>query len=162
LQAGEADLAIGFLPWLDTGFYQQTLFAQNWICLANAQHPRVLDGSSSGWNLKRYQAEAHIGISSGTGYQLLDDAVASQNISRQIKLELPGFLGLAAILSTSDLIATLPRHIGETLARAAGLRMLPCPFEIPGFTVKQYWHARYHHDSGNRWLRGICAELFMK
>lgn len=162
LQAGEADLAVGFLPWLDAGFYQQTLYAQDWVCLANAQHPRVIDETRANWNLAVYQAEAHIGISSGTGYQLLDNAVASQHITRQIRLELPGFLGLSAILSTSDLIATLPRHIGETLAHAAGLRVLPCPFEIPGFTVKQYWHARYHHDAACRWLRGVCAELFMK
>jgi DNA-binding transcriptional LysR family regulator len=69
---------------------------------------------------------------------------------------------LAAIVSTSDLVATLPRHIGETLAQAANLRALPCPFAIPGFTVKQYWHARYHHDADNRWLRGVCAQLFMR
>lgn len=162
LQSGEADLAVGFLPWLDAGFYQQTLYAQDWICLANPQHPRVRDAQPAHWSLAVYQQEAHIGISSGTGYQLLESAVAAQQLTRQLRLELPGFLGLSAILSTSDLIATLPRHIGETLARAAGLRVLPCPFEIPGFTVKQYWHARYHHDAGNRWLRGLCAELFMK
>jgi hypothetical protein len=33
---------------------------------------------------------------------------------------------------------------------------------IPGFMVKQHWHARYHTDAGNRWLRGICAQLFLK
>ena len=162
LQSGKADLAVGFLPWLDAGFYQQTLYSQDWICLANANHPRVADDQPASWNLQVYQAEAHIGISSGTGYQLLDSAVASKHITRQIRLELPGFLGLSAILSTSDLIGTLPRHIGEALAAASGLRVLPLPFEIPSFTVKQYWHARYHHDAANRWLRGICAELFMK
>ena len=147
------------------GFYRQTLYTQDWICLANAQHPRVAGDTPANWNLAVYQAEAHIGISSGTGYQLPGSAVASQHLTRRIRLELPGFLGLSAILSTSDLIATLPRHIGETLARATGhrgLRVLPCPFEIPGFTVKQYWHARYHHNADSRWLRGICAELFMK
>ncbi len=162
LQNGDADLAIGFLPWLDAGFYQQTLYAQDWICLANATHPRLASDRPSQWNLATYQNEAHIHISSGTGYQLLDDALASRRIKRQIQLDLPGFLGLAAILSASDLIATLPRHIGETLARAAGLRVLPCPFDIPAFTVKQYWHARYHQDPACRWLRGICADLFMK
>ncbi|MBT9474504.1 LysR family transcriptional regulator [Polaromonas sp.] len=165
LQSGEADLAVGFLPWLDTGFYQQTLYAQDWICLANAQHPRVRGAGEKHWNLAVYQQEAHISISSGTGHQLLESAVAAQQITRQLRLELPGFLGLSAILSTSDLIATLPRHIGETLAHAAGpngLQVLPCPFGIPGFTVKQYWHARYHHDAASRWLRGVCAELFMK
>ncbi len=162
LQSGKADLALGFLPGLDAGFYQQALYAQDWICLANAQHPRVSDAGPSHWGLDAYQAESHIGISSGTGAQLLDNAIAAQNITRHIQLEMPGFLGLSAILSTSDLIATLPRNIGETLARASGLRVLPCPFEIAGFTVKQYWHTRYHQDADNRWLRGVCADLFMR
>jgi hypothetical protein len=39
--------------------------------------------------------------------------------------------------------------------------VLPCPFAIPSFPVKQYWHERYHHDSANRWMRGVCAGLFM-
>ena len=158
----EADLGLGYLPGLDTGFYQQTLFAQDWICLVNAQHPRLHSDAPGHWNLDSYQQEGHIGISAGTGYHLMDEAVNAQGVERRIRLELPGFLGLAAILSTNDLVATLPRQIGETLARAAGLRTLPCPFEIPGFTVKQYWHARYHHDPASRWLRGICAELFMR
>jgi DNA-binding transcriptional LysR family regulator len=76
-------------------------------------------------------------------------------------LELPGFLGLAAILSTTDLIATLPRHIGETLATMGGLRVHACPVPVPPFTVKQHWHARYHHEPGNRWLRGVVATLFL-
>ncbi len=162
LQTGKADLALGFLPGLDAGFYQQALYAQDWVCLANAQHPRVIDAKSPHWGLDAYQAESHISINSGTGYQLLDSAVAAQRFTRRIQLELPGFLGLSAILSTSDLIATLPRHIGETLARAAGLGVLPCPFEIAGFTVKQYWHTRYHQDADNRWLRGVCADLFKR
>lgn len=164
LQMGEADLALGYLPWLDTGFYQQTLYNQDWICLVNARHPRLTLANKKSlkkWDIDSYQAEAHIGISSGTGYQLLDTALSSHGISRQIVLELPGFLGLSAILSTTDLVATLPRHFGETLARAAGLQVLPCPFAIPSFPVKQYWHERYHHDSANRWMRGVCAGLFM-
>ncbi|MDB5930519.1 MAG: transcriptional regulator, LysR family [Polaromonas sp.] len=158
LQSGDGDLALGMVPGLDAGFYQQALFAQDWVCLCSARHPHIGDA----FTVEDYLAEAHIGIVSGTGHQLLDGTLKSQGLARRVLLELPGFLGLSAILSTSDLVATLPRHIGETLARAAGLRVLPCPFEIPGFTVKQYWHARYHHDAGNRWLRGLCAELFMK
>jgi len=159
LQAGEADLAIGYLPWLEAGFFQQTLYAQDWICLANARHPRIRpDGA--GWSLAAYADEAHIAISSGTGQQLLDGALQALRMDRNVRLALPGFLGLATILQTTDLVATLPRHIGETLARNAGLLALPCPFEIPGFKVKQHWHARFHHDAANQWLRGVCVNLF--
>ena len=162
MQSGEADLALGLVRPLETGleagFYQQTLFEQDWICLCNARHPRI----GATFTLDDYLAEAHIGIVSGTGYQLLDAAIKNLRVERRVLLELPGFLGLAAILSNSDLVATLPRHIGRTLAESAGLRQLACPLGIASFSVKQYWHARYHHDVANQWLRGVCAELFMQ
>jgi DNA-binding transcriptional LysR family regulator len=97
LQTVEADLALGLIPELDSGFYQQTLYAQDWVCLANPKHPRI------GATLSRaeYAAEARV--------------------TRRVLLELPGFLGLAAIVQSTDLVATLPRHTGETLAQASGL-----------------------------------------
>ena len=113
-------------------------------------------------DLETYQGEAHIGIVSGTGQALLETAITEQDVKRVVMLELPGFLGLAAIILATDLIATLPRHTAETLAKAKGLRVLPCPVRIPSFTVKQYWHSSYHHDSGGRWLRATCAGLFQQ
>jgi len=158
LQSGEAHLALGLIPGLEAGFYQQALFDQDWVCLANRRHPRA--GTS--WNLKAYRQEAHVDIVSGTGQLLLEAALAENEIERRIALKLPGFLGLPAILSTTDLIATLPRHIGETLAASGNLQVLRCPVAIPGFTVKQHWHARYHHDPATRWLRQVCADLFLR
>lgn len=106
------------------------------------------------------KAEAHLGIVSGTGQQLLEAALAQAGVQRRVVLRLPGFLGLGAILSGTDLIATLPRHTGETLAKANGLPVHACPIPIPSFTVKQHWHGRYHHDPASRWLRETCATLF--
>ena len=156
LQSGEADLALGHIPWLESGIYQQTLFPQDWVCLANARHPRIGHALS----LAAYENEAHISVASGTGYQLMDATLSARRVKRHVQLELPGFLGLGPIVSTTDLIVTLPRHIGETLAMANGLNVYPCPFPIPVFTVKQHWHERYHHDTGNKWLRGVCSALF--
>ena len=156
LQSGEADLALGYIPWLESGIYQQTLFPQDWVCLANARHPRIAKTLS----LAQFEEEAHVSIVAGTGYQLMDASISSRRVRRRVVLVLPSFLGLGAIISTTDLIATLPRHIGETLAKANGLSVFPCPFPIPSFTVKQHWHERYHHDAGNKWLRNVCATLF--
>jgi len=158
LESGEADLALGYIPWLESGIYQQTLFPQDWVCLANALHPRI----GKKLSLQAYKDESHIGVVAGTGYQLLEAALASRRIERRVVLELPGFLGLVRIVATTDLIVTLPRHIGETLARIGGLRTFDAPVPIPKFTVKQHWHARYHQDPGNRWLRGVIATLFLQ
>jgi DNA-binding transcriptional LysR family regulator len=156
LQSGDADLAVGYIPWLESGIYQQTLYPQDWVCIVNARHPRL----GKTLSLADFERESHVSIAAGTGHQLMDAAISSRRIARRVQLELPGFLGLGPVLSTTDLLATLPRHIGETLARANGLRVVPCPFPIQSFTVKQHWHERYHHDPANRWLRGICATLF--
>lgn len=157
LQNGDADLAIGFLPWLDAGFYQQALYPQDWVCLVNADHPRIRGGVS----VEQYQQEAHIAVVYGTGSQQLAEALSQAGVQRRIVLELPGFLGLPTIVSSTDLLATLPRHIGETLAALGGLRVHDCPVPVPQFTVKQHWHARFHQDSANRWLRSLCARLFL-
>lgn len=158
LETGEADLALGYIPWLESGIYQQTLFPQDWVCLANSRHPRI----GKTLTLEAYRKESHIGIVGGTGAQVLETALHARRVRRRIALELPGFLGLYAIVSTTDLIATLPRHTGETLAKLGRLKVHPCPVPIPRFTVKQHWHARYHHDAGHRWLRGTIATLFLQ
>ena len=156
LESGEADLALGFVPWLESGFYQQRLFPQDWVCLLNAKHPRVRDTLT----LEAYKKEDHVAVTGGTGAQLLEDAMARQRVRRHVVLELPGFLGLSGIVSATDLIATLPRQIGETLAGWAGVKVLECPLRVPAVDIQQHWHARYHHDPGNQWLRGAVAKVF--
>ncbi|WP_207622791.1 LysR family transcriptional regulator [Falsiroseomonas algicola] len=156
LAAGEADLALGLIPELDSGFYQQVLFDQDWVCLLNPRHPRL----GRRFTRAGYEAAEHIGVVGGTGAGLLGPALEANQVQRRVVLELPGFLGLPAIIATTDLVATLPRHIGETLGKLGGLTVVDCPVPIPGFTVKQHWHARYHGDAANRWLRGVCLGLF--
>ncbi|PAK11068.1 LysR family transcriptional regulator [Burkholderia ubonensis] len=156
LESGEADLAIGYVPWLGGGIYQQKLYDQDWVCLANRHHPRIRGRLGT----KQYRSEGHVAITAGTGAQLLEQALRQARIERDVVLELPGFLGLGAIVQTTDLITTLPRHIGETLAQASDLAVHACPIPVDGFAVRQHWHARYHHEAGNRWLRGVVIQLF--
>jgi DNA-binding transcriptional LysR family regulator len=157
LESGEADLALGIVPGLESGFYQQTFYAQDFVCLVSPRHP-VIQGSLS---LKTYREAVHVEVLSGLSHGLLDEALKQHRVQRDVLLQLPGFLGLATVVLQTDLVATVPRQIGEALARSGGLALLKCPVKVPSFTVKQYWHARLHHDPANRWLRGVCASLFM-
>jgi DNA-binding transcriptional LysR family regulator len=155
LETGDADLALGYIPGLEAGFHEQPIYRQDFVCLVNARHPRI----GATFSVRAYRDEAHIGILSSTSYPMLQASLRQQGIERRILLELPGFLGLAAIVSSTDLVATVPRNIGETVARMGAIRVFACPVKVPPFMVKQYWHARYHHDPGIRWLRAACARL---
>jgi DNA-binding transcriptional LysR family regulator len=155
LESGEVDLPLGYQPGLEAGFHAQAIYRQDFICLVNERHPRI----GAAFTVRAYREEAHIGILSATSYPMLQESLRRQGIERRILLELPGFLGLASILSTTDLVATVPRTIGTTVARMGAIRVHPCPLKVPSFIVSQYWHSRYHHDPGSQWLRRVCAKL---
>lgn len=157
LESGDADLALGIIPGLESGFYQQTFYKQDFICLVNPNHPTIQDSLT----LKAYQDALHIEVLSGFSHNLLEDALKKSRVRRHVLLRIPGFLGLSTVVGQTDLIATVPRQIGETLAKSGGLKHFKCPVKVPTFTVKQYWHARLHQDPAHRWLRGVCANIFM-
>lgn len=156
LESGEADLALGFIPQLEAGFYQQLLFRQNFVCMVAADHPRVTDGLS----LAQFEAEDHAVVSSsGSAPSLIEREISRQGIKRRVALKIPNFLGAAFVIEHTDLLVTIPRRLGEVLQGRGAFRIFPVPFELPEYEVKQHWHERYHQDEGNRWLRGVVSEL---
>jgi DNA-binding transcriptional LysR family regulator len=156
LETGEADLAMGLMPQLDAGFYQQLLFRQSFVCMVGADHPRITDQLS----LAQFEAEDHVVVSSsGSAPLVLDREIARLGIKRRIALQIPNFLGAAFVVEHTDHIITIPKRLGDMLQGRGSFRIFPVPFELPDYEVKQHWHERYHHDPGSRWLRGVISGL---
>lgn len=156
LERGEADLALGFLPQLEAGFYQTVLFQQSFVCMASAHHPRI----GATLSLAQFEAEDHAVISSsGAAPLLIDQEIARQNIQRRISLHIPNFISAALVVEHTDLIITIPERLAQVLEGRGALRTFAVPFSLPGYAVKQHWHERYHNDAGSRWLRRVIAEL---
>ncbi len=157
LEDGEIDLAVGFMPQLETGFYGQTLFRQNFVCLAAQSHPRI----GAKITRKAFAAEAHAVVgSSGTGHAIVDKVIARQGIERRVAVQLSSFLGVARIVARTELLVIVPRILGEILATQERVKLIEPPFALPDYAVRQHWHARFHADDGNAWLRRTMAELF--
>jgi DNA-binding transcriptional LysR family regulator len=157
LEDGEVDLAVGFMPQLEAGFYEQTLFRQNFICLVARNHPRI----GAKLTRKGFAAEAHAVISSsGTGHAIVDKTIARHGIERQVVVRLSSFLGVARIVAQTELVVIVPRILGQILATQEPVKMVEPPFNLPAYAVKQHWHARFHADDGNAWLRRTVAGLF--
>ncbi|MEJ8839877.1 LysR family transcriptional regulator [Ramlibacter sp. AN1133] len=160
LQSGELDLAIGFMPDLDAGFYQQTLFGQSFVCLAARDHPRI---KAPRLTKAAYFAERHVVVpTTGTGHVMVRRALAQEGVARTVALRLPSFLGLARIVAQTELLGIVPRSLAETFVQQEPVRMLNLPFNVPDYSVKQHWHARFHTDPSNIWLRRLIAQLFLE
>lgn len=155
LESGEADLAFGgFVPRMEAGFYEQTLFEQDFVCMVSTHHPRIKNGLT----LEDYQREAHISVGYGSAYTVIENELKRQKIERRVMATMQGVLGVANIVACTDMITTMPGQIAETLAGSGSVQLFPCPFPMPSIVVKQYWHSRFHRDPGNQWLRAACAQ----
>jgi DNA-binding transcriptional LysR family regulator len=157
LEDAVLDLAVGYMPQLDAGFYQQALFQQDFQCIVGVSHPRI------GKRLSKaaYCAEKHVEVStSATGHTaLLQHALASAGIALEVALRVPSFLGVAQIVAETELIATVPRYYALAMQTREPIRHMDVPYALPHYTVHQYWHARLHRDAGNVWLRKTITEL---
>jgi DNA-binding transcriptional LysR family regulator len=157
LESGDVDMAVGFMPHLEAGFYQQTLFDQNFVCLAARAHPRVQGKLGK----RAFLAEAHVVVTtSGTGHWIVDKEIARQKLERRVALRVTTFLGVARIVAQTELLVIVPRLLGEAVATQEPVQLLQPPLKLPSYSVKQHWHERFHADPGNAWLRRTLASLF--
>lgn len=158
LEAGEIDLAVGFVPYMAAGFFQQALFDESFVCLARSDHPRIRRSPT----LAQFEVESHVVVvTSGTGHLIIDRTLTERRIHRRVAVRIPNFLGLSTLIGRSDLICTLPRRAGLIMARGLEVSAWPTPFTLPSYTVKQHWHERQAREPGNKWLRALMADLFV-
>lgn len=166
LESGDADLAIGFLPALQTGFYQQRLFDDSYVCLVRGDHPRV----GRTLTLKQFVEESHVMIEpAGSRYSrvsgqsstttLIERVLGEYGMQRRIALRVPHFMVVPSIIQNTDLLVTVPSYVTTAMTPVRNVKALPLPFDVPTFEVKQFWHQRNHSDAANKWLRGLIAEL---
>lgn len=156
LESGEADLALGLMPQLEAGFYQNVLFSQQFVCMVSARHPRIRTALAR----EQYVDEQHAVVSSsGAVPQMLEAEIERQGIRRRIALNIPSFIGAALVVEHTDLILTIPERLADVLKGRADVRIFPVPVPLPGYEVKLHWHERFHNDPGSQWLRRMITSL---
>jgi DNA-binding transcriptional LysR family regulator len=162
MATGRTDLALGLLPQLQAGFFQQALFRQPYVCLMREGHPLANAPSLS---LADFAAASHVRvIAAGTGHGRIDEAISEalerQGLQRRIRLTVPNYVALGDVLSHSDLIATVPERFAQRVTSPFALTTRPLPLAVDGSVIHQFWHARLHKDPGHQWLRALVAQCF--
>ena len=159
MRSGEVDLAVGYFPGLQGAvIYQQRLFSHSFVCIVRKDHPVFRSQITK----KKFLEAQHVVVDQeGKSHELFEETLAAEGLTRRVALPLPHFLAIPLVVAESDLIVTVPYAIGASFARMANLKMLRPPIQVGQPEVKQHWHARFHHDQVNRWIRGVVAELFL-
>ena len=156
LELGEVDLAVGFTPDLEAGFYQQALFAQDFVCLASMEHPRVRNKLS----LRAFSAKATSWSAPRAPGTPSWTRCWPGKTTRRVVLRVPSFLGVARIVAQTEFLVIVPRLLGNALASQERVQLLEPPMPLPSYKVKQHWHERFNADASSMWLRKTMFELF--
>jgi DNA-binding transcriptional LysR family regulator len=157
MEGGSIDLAVGFLPALRAGFFQQRLFTQKYVCLLGRSW-KLAEGKLT---REQFLAARHALVNAeGTGHAIVEQMLEATGIQRAVHLRVPHFVAIPFIVETTDLIVTAPEKLGAALAQRLAIRVVPHPIRLPEFQVNQFWHRRFRQDAANVWLRGVFTMLF--
>ncbi|WP_227548546.1 LysR family transcriptional regulator [Acinetobacter sp. ANC 4173] len=136
----------------------RNLFEERYMCIAHKHHPRVQNQVS----LQQYLQEKHAAIKSSTGHIEIDQKLKELGLKRNIMLELPHFSVLQDVVTSSELLVTLPSRAAKVYERNSEVNVFELPFTVKPFNVSVNWYN--HHDDleARAWFIQTIQNVFQR
>ena len=104
------------------------------------------------------EAEHAVVSAEGTGHARIDEIIEKRGLKRKVRLRVPSYASLEHLLQSTDLVATVPEVLVHPKVYPLALAYSKHPVELPRLSINQFWHARFHRDPANKWLRNLIAD----
>lgn len=144
LAGPEVDVVIGPEP-ADGDIHAERLFEQNAVLICREGHPALSKGSDPGSTA----GLRHVAIDMAPGQVLRDlagAAYARAGVVRDVVMTVPTFSAAAAVVSATDLVATVPASLFGVVGPLLRLRTLSAPIPPLPIVTNLCWHERTHAD----------------
>ena len=89
---------------------------------------------------------------------LIDDALASLELKRNVCLSLNHYSVVTKILRDSDLIAVLPERFATTPDARKEVQVRPLPLDVPNAVLHLSWHQRSNNLPAHQWMKQRLLE----
>lgn len=157
METGRVDLAVGAFEDVSEALYQRQLFRQRFVSMFRKGHP--LDTGKV--DLARFVAATHLIVDAAQSpYDRINVLLEKAGVGESSRFRVPHFTAVPYIVSTSELVVTVPQKLAESAAKPFGLKWIEPPLALPTLQTNVFWHRRFNHDPGNQWLRGLIADVF--
>jgi DNA-binding transcriptional LysR family regulator len=112
-------------------------------------------------DLARFVQATHLIVDAAQSpYDRINALLEKAGVTAQARFRVPHFTAVPYIVSTSDLVVTVPQKLAESAAGPFGLKWITPPLQLPTLQTNVFWHRRFNHDPGIQWLRGLIADVF--
>lgn len=157
METGQVDLAIGAFEDMSGSLFQRRLFRQAYVCLYRQGHKLA----NAKWGMKEFLAAQHLIVNSmESPYDKINQSLERLGIKTAAQFTVPHFVAVPYIVSSTDLLATVPQKMAERAAQHFNLVSSKPPMRLPVLQTNLFWHRRFHQDDGNLWLRTLIAKHF--
>lgn len=154
---GEIDVATGDYA-LGAGCRETLLYESTYACVLRADHPNIGKRISAA----QFAAAEHILVApqaASRHEQNIKRALTHRKVNARIGVQITHFNAVPALVTSTDMIATIPTLLAESMRSYENIRILPPPIPLPKVTVSLYWHERFHREPGNAWLRQVYTDV---
>ncbi len=158
LEAGEADMAVGYFPEAITSIVtlghdsllrHARLYDSRYVCVMRQGHPLA----EAELTLDTYCAAHHLLVSfSGRPHGQVDYVLSALGRTRRIVLTVNQFFTASRVVARSDLLTVLPEGFVQATG-GAGLVTKELPLTLAPVNVQMLWHLRHDAAPAHRWLR---------
>lgn len=150
LDAGEADAAVGVPGSSTPRILTAPMFSERFVCVLRRGHAQA----KRRLTLERFLAMDHLLVSpEGDGIGLVDLKLAEQGRQRRVALRLPQLFAASAVITRSDLMATLMAGAVQASGLGEQLVQMPPPLAVDSVPFVLHWHRRSDALASQRWFR---------
>lgn len=143
LAGTEVDVAVGVSD-PGPGIHRMPIYEERSVVVARQGHPRLGERASKRALAAERYVEVHVAF--GKPSRVVERAFAQVGIERDIAIVVPTFTAAAAVVASTDLVATIPASVVDVLGPALGLRAVGSPLRTPPLPMHMSWHQRTHGD----------------
>jgi DNA-binding transcriptional LysR family regulator len=154
---GQLDIAlVTSSATIPEGLQQQAAGELHSVSFARKDHPAVKSWSAAAWS--RWP---HILVQMGErGRSDVERAANEHGLKLSIGASVPNFSQVPALLSRTNLLATMTPLAMDGAMQRFGLRALEPPIPIRPTSFSFVWSFRLANDPGSRWFRTLVMEAY--
>ena len=155
--AGTAvDVALIAVADRGPGIHQLPLYDEQSVLVGRRN--RLRDGRRlSAAELSKLR-HVEVQVAPGRGYRKLGETYAKLGIHREVAVIVPSFVAAAALVSDTDLVATLPSSLVSRVGDRLKLSILQSPVPPVSLQIKLVWHERTHADPAMQAFRDVLVK----
>jgi LysR family transcriptional activator of mexEF-oprN operon len=154
LSSSAVDLAVTVADELPADTRRLTLFTGSFVCLFDPRHADV----GKRLTLERYLAHEHVIVSyNGDLRGIVEDVLGVQ---RRVRVSVPTFHSIGALVEGSALLATVPGVVARELtALRPNLRTTALPLALGSAPMELLWRSTVEDDEAIRLLRDLVVRV---